>query len=65
MLEWKQKAASCFDWLHIKTCFVPWMAFKTWQKFFCHHLSQEFGFLPLWMLYICQQGDEHTGKRGN
>lgn len=65
MLERKQKAASCFDWLHIKMCFVPWMAFKTWQKFFCHHLRQEFGFLPLWMLYICLQGDEHTVKRGN
>lgn len=65
MSEWKQKAPSCFDWLHIKIWFVPWMVFKTWQKLFCHHLRQEFGFLPLWMLYMCLQGDGNTGNRVN
>lgn len=54
------KSSALFRLASHENVFAPWMVFEIWQKIFCHHLRQEFGFLPLWMLYICLWGDGLT-----
>lgn len=50
------KSSALFSLASHENVFVPWMVFKTWQKMFCHHLRQEFGFCPYGRsTFVCRE----------